>query len=188
MSDNDNLSTRTAIVEKEIATMHGVFNRFDLALEKITEISTSLKQIIAVHDLRLVEREKADLAIFELIEKRKEEYGRGIERVHQKMDDLSNDIRREVRHEINEQYDELKEAVRRFEASQKDIADKIDRRIDTQLQERDRRFADLEKDRMKINERLHAIERKAWFMMGGAGLLGVLIGSLDKIAQFLGNG
>ncbi len=188
MSDIDTLATRTAIVEKEIDTMHGVFNRFDLALEKITEISSSLKQIIAVHDLQLVEREKADLAIFELIEKRKEEYGRGIEIVYQKMDDLSNDIRREVRHEINEQYDELKEAVRRIEASQKDIADKIDRRIDAQIQERERRFTDMEKERSKLDNRLQDVERKAWLMMGGAGLLGVLIGSLDKIARFLGGG
>lgn len=185
MNDLD-LATRTAVMEREVATMHGIFNRFDTALEKITEISSSLKQIIAVHDMRLVEREKADLAIFDSIEKHKEEYSRGIDRVRQKMDDLSNDIRREVRHEINEQYDELKEIVKRFEGSQKDIADKIDRRIDAQIADRDRQFRKVEKENVDFDQRMQAMERWRWFMMGGATLIGILVGSLNKFLPFFG--
>jgi DNA repair exonuclease SbcCD ATPase subunit len=188
MADHHNhgeLGTRVAIVEKELETVYGIFSKFEATLEKITEVSSSLKELIAVHDNRLMERERADHTIFELIEKRKEEYSRGVERVHQKMEDLSTDLRREIRDEINEQYGELKEVVQRFEQSQKDIADKIDKRIDQQIGERDRKFKEPETKLEKLEERVKKLENWRWLIVGGGTAVGFVIGKWGFFANLL---
>ena len=177
--------TRVAIVEKELETVYGIFSKFEATLEKITEVSSSLKELIAVHDNRLMERERADHTIFELIEKRKEEYSRGVERVHQKMEDLSTDLRKEIRMEINEQYGELKEVVQRFEASQKEIAEKIDKRIEQHVGERDRKFKESEGKIEKLEDRVKKLENWRWLVLGGATVLGFIIGKWSFFASIL---
>lgn len=188
MADHHNtgeLGTRVAIVEKELETVYGIFSKFEATLEKITEVSSSLKELIAVHDNRLMERERADHTIFELIEKRKEEYSRGVERVHQKMEDLSTDLRKEIRMEINEQYGELKEVVQRFEASQKEIAEKIDKRIEQHVGERDRKFKESESKIEKLEDRVKKLENWRWLVLGGATVLGFIIGKWSFFASIL---
>lgn len=190
MSDyqNNELCTRVALVEKELSTVCGIFSRFETTLEKITEVSSSLKELIAVHDNRLMERERADHTIFQMIEKRKEEYSHGVERLHQKMEDLSTDIRKEIREEVNEQYDELKEAVRRFETSQKEIADKIDRRIEGALADRTKLFKETEAKLDKLDDRIKKLEHWRWAILGGGAAIGFLVGKWSFFATLFAGG
>lgn len=182
---NNELCTRVALVENELSTVYGIFSRFETTLEKITEVSSSLKELIAVHDNRLMERERADHTIFQMIEKRKEEYSHGVERLHQKMEDLSTEVRKEIREEVNEQYDELKEVVQRFEQSQKDIADKIDKRIDQQIGERDRKFKESETKLEKLEERVKKLENWRWLIVGGGTAVGFVIGKWGFFTNLL---
>lgn len=177
-----NIETRVAIVEKELGAVYNVFQRFDTTMEKLVDVSNSLKELLAVHDNRLMEREKADLTIFELMEKRKEEYSRGVERVYQKMDDISSELRREIRAEINEQYDDLKEAVTSFNNSMKEISDKLDKRIDNAISDRDERFKTLNVAIKEQHDRINSLERWRWILVGGGVTLGFIFGKWANIA------
>lgn len=112
---DQNLETRVAIVENEVKGIFNVFDRFEKALEKLTEVSSSLKQMLAVHENRLQERDKIEPAIFDLIEKRKEEHIQYVERV----------------------FNEIKETQREF-------AQSLDRKIDKLAKQQDDRIEDLE--------------------------------------------
>lgn len=182
MAENNHIETRVAIVEKELGTVYAIFQRFETTLEKITEVSSSLKELIAVHDNRLMEREKADLTIFEVIEKRKEEYSRGVERMHQKMEDLSGELRREIRSELNEQYEDLKEAVQRFEISQKEIAAGINKTIEQHVGTRDKKFSEVDSDNEKLDARIKTLENWRWAILGAGAVIGFIVGKWSMIS------
>lgn len=185
MSANNELAainTRVAIVEKEVSAVYGVFSRFEATIEKLVDVSNSLKELAAVHDNRLIEREKADLTIFDMMERRKEEYSRGVERVSQKIEDLTTELRKEIRSEINEQYDDLKDAVNRFERSLKEVAEKTDKRIDQAIQQRDERINDLNKLIKDQGNRIAALERWRWFVLGACAAVGFIVGKYAGLA------
>jgi peptidoglycan hydrolase CwlO-like protein len=177
------IETRVAIVEKELGTVYGIFSRFETTIEKITDVSSSLKELIAVHDNRLMEREKADLTLFDIIEKRKEEYARGAERIYHKMDEISTDLRKEIKHEINEQYDELKEAVLGFNQGMRDIADKIDKRIDQQIEQRDKKLNTIDQTIEKLDTRIKTLENWRWMIMGACLIVGFLVGKWGQLGS-----
>ena len=132
-----------------------------------------------------MERERADHTIFQMIEKRKEEYSYGVERLHQKIEDLSGDIRKEIREEVNEQYDELKDAVRRFEQTQKEIVEKIDKRIDTAVVERTKMIEAAESKIEKLDDRIKKLEHWRWAILGAGAAVGFIIGRWEFFSSLL---
>lgn len=178
--------TRLAIVEKELGTVFGIFQRIDTSMEKLVEVSSSLKELLAVHDNRLMEREKADLTIFEMIEKRKEEYSRGIERAHQKMEDMVLDFRKQIREEISEYGVELKESLRDLQQSQKELLSNLKTENKEQLKLIEDKLKDGNKEfdgELKaMDDRIAKLEKWRWFMLGGGAVIGFLLSKADWIA------
>lgn len=154
---NDDLTTRVAVIERELGSVVGVFQKFDTTLEKLSDISQSLKQMIAVHDNRLLEREKADISIFELIERRKEEYSRGVERMHQRMEDFTVDIHRQLREGIEDIRNEIKTQAKETDTDISDLGTKLN----TQL--------------VEMGGRIDALERWRWLLLGGGIVAGAML-------------
>jgi len=164
--DRNDLQTRIALVEQEIGATTAVLQRFDTAIEKLVDVSNSLKELLAVHDNRLIEREKADLTIFDMMEKRKEEYSRGVERIHQKIEDISTDMRTEIR------------------SVMKEISDKLDKRIDNAVVERNAMLNDMKDTIKNQGQRIDSLEKWRWVVVGGGITLGFIIGKWGSIAPF----
>jgi replication fork clamp-binding protein CrfC len=55
MSD---LNTEVAILKKEVADMKLIFNRLDTAIERITEVSSSVNRMLAVHEEKIANQEE----------------------------------------------------------------------------------------------------------------------------------
>ena len=55
MSD---LNTEVAILKREVADMKLIFNRLDTAIERITEVSSSVNRMLAVHEERIANQEE----------------------------------------------------------------------------------------------------------------------------------
>lgn len=52
------LQTKVAILEKDISQFAGLFERLDQTIEKLTDVSQTIKQLLAVHESRLNTQEK----------------------------------------------------------------------------------------------------------------------------------
>ena len=51
------LETKIAVMEKDIKQMSSLFGKLDISIEKITELNTSIKEVLAVHEQRISDTE-----------------------------------------------------------------------------------------------------------------------------------
>ena len=72
----DNLQKLAVDIEglkKDIANGNMIHSRLDTAIDKLTDVSTSIKQMLAVHEQKLAQSEKTEEILFEKVRERGEE-------------------------------------------------------------------------------------------------------------------
>ena len=79
------IKVQIAGLKKDIENVNNLNGRLDQAIEKLTEVSTSIKQMLAVHEEKISRQEQIDEIIFEKLKERAGE----IDTVHR---DLSKEI------------------------------------------------------------------------------------------------
>ena len=71
------INTEVALLKKEVKDIKFIFNRLDTAIEKITEVTTSVNRMLAVHEEKISQQEEAlAKADFELSSNIKELHSR----------------------------------------------------------------------------------------------------------------
>ena len=60
-------------IKKELAGQVQIHARLDTAIDKLTDVSTSIKSMLAVHEEKLSQQEKVDDILFEKVKERAEE-------------------------------------------------------------------------------------------------------------------
>ena len=73
--ENDNLDLRVEIegIKKDLENASSINTRLDTAIEKLTDVSTCIKSMLAVHEVKIERQEKTDEIIFEKIKDRADE-------------------------------------------------------------------------------------------------------------------
>ncbi len=73
--ENDNLDIRVELqgIKKDLENVSSINGRLDTAIEKLTDVSTCIKSMLAVHEVKIDRQEKTDEIIFEKIKDRAEE-------------------------------------------------------------------------------------------------------------------
>jgi len=73
--DNSNLDIRVELegIKKDLENVSGINTRLDTAIEKLTDVSTCIKSMLAVHEVKIERQEKTDEIIFEKIKDRADE-------------------------------------------------------------------------------------------------------------------
>ena len=79
------IKVQLAGLKKDIENVNNLNSRLDLAIEKLTDVSTSIKQMLAVHEEKISRQEQIDEIIFEKLKERAGE----IDQVHR---DLTKEI------------------------------------------------------------------------------------------------
>ena len=131
------LETELAIVKNQIGQIGHLFSKLEITWEKITNVSTNVSQILAVHERRLHE---TDLQ-FESVKNRME-IGDG--RVKEDIKDLHS----------------------RVTSTSREVEEKMSREIEKVLHAiQDLKTHMLEKDN-KLEERIETLERWRWIMVG----------------------
>ena len=72
----DNLQKLAVDIEglkKDIANGNMIHSRLDTAIDKLTDVSTSIKQMLAVHEQKLTQSEKTEEILFDKVRERGEE-------------------------------------------------------------------------------------------------------------------
>jgi hypothetical protein len=65
--DNDNLDIRVELegIKKDLENVSSINNRLDMAIEKLADVSSCIKSMLAVHEEKIERQEKTDEIIFE---------------------------------------------------------------------------------------------------------------------------
>ena len=60
-------------IKKDLENVSSINSRLDMAIEKLAEVSSSIKSMLAVHEEKIAQQERTDEVIFEKIKDRAEE-------------------------------------------------------------------------------------------------------------------
>lgn len=103
-----NLETEVKILQKDLVTFQNILDRFDITINKLTEVSNNLNKVIAVQDSRIDTQEKA------------------IEILHKRITDMKD----EIHEELSDHYQVILEKIKELQVEQKIHADEMSRRVD----------------------------------------------------------
>jgi predicted nucleic acid-binding Zn-ribbon protein len=83
-------------IKKDLENVNSINNRLDTAIEKLADVSSSIKSMLAVHEEKITQQEKTDEIIFEKIKDRADE----IDSVYRELQREINQVERRLLIEI----------------------------------------------------------------------------------------
>ena len=73
MPDNTDIKVDIESLKKDIENVNTINGRIDTAIDKLTDVSTSIKSMLAVHEEKIQRQEKIDEIIFDKLKDRADE-------------------------------------------------------------------------------------------------------------------
>ena len=96
MTDVNKLATDLQVLKNEVEQVANVNNKLDAAIDKLTDISGSIKSMLAVHEEKLSKQEDIDKAIFNLIESRRVEFDTNYKELHARINKIHQELTDEI--------------------------------------------------------------------------------------------
>ena len=101
------LETKVKLLEKEIHDRKGVFQRLDIAIEKLTDVSNSINRMLAVHEEKIARQEEAIFEAEGLIETRRIELTTKIDDLHSRITTNTKEIMTAATQQHKEHTDDI---------------------------------------------------------------------------------
>jgi dynactin complex subunit len=98
MSDLEKIKTDIALLKKDAKTGELIHQRLEVAVDKLTEITISLKGMIAQQEQKLTRAEQTDDDIFITLESRRKEWDNDLKELHSRISTQARDLR-ELQHQ-----------------------------------------------------------------------------------------
>jgi len=108
MSDIDNLKTEIALLKKDAKTGELIHQRLEIAIEKLSDIGISCKQMLSQQQTRLERAEQTDDDIFITLESRRKEWDNDLKELHSRITTNSRELREHQVQSENKMLDELR--------------------------------------------------------------------------------
>ena len=96
MADLNKLATYLQVLKNEVEQVASVNTKLDNAIDKLTDISGSIKSMLAVHEEKLSKQEEIDKAIFNLIENRRVEFDTNYKELHARINKIHKELTDEI--------------------------------------------------------------------------------------------
>ena len=93
MSDLDNLKTEIALLKKDAKTGELIHQRLEIAIDKLSEIVISCKQMLAQQEQKLTKAEQTDEDIFITLESRRKEWDTDLKELHSRITTNTRELR-----------------------------------------------------------------------------------------------
>tara|TARA_B100000676_G_C18054027_1_gene833182 strand:+ start:1741 stop:2142 length:402 start_codon:yes stop_codon:yes gene_type:complete len=94
MSDQlQKLVQDVAVLKEQNATSADIHGRLDNAIDKLTDIQSGIKSMLAVHEERIVRAEESDVEIQSIMENRQETIREDIQTLHKRITDETKEMR-----------------------------------------------------------------------------------------------
>ena len=133
MSDNqllNELTREVAVIKEQNATAADIHGRLDNAIDKLTDIQSGVKSMLAVHEERLVRAEENDSEILDTMESRRHLWQDDLKELHGRITSTSRDFI-----DINNEHEKV--VIKRV--------DDIQQYFITEAQRFDKRLTELER-------------------------------------------
>jgi len=96
LNEVQKLATDIQVLKTEVEQVANVNTKLDNAIDKLTDISGSIKSMLAVHEEKLSKQEEIDKAIFNLIENRRVEFDNNYKELHARINKIHNQLTDEI--------------------------------------------------------------------------------------------
>jgi len=96
LNDIQKLATDVQVLKTEVEQVASVNTKLDNAIDKLTDISGSIKSMLAVHEEKLSKQEEIDKAIFNLIENRRVEFDTNYKELHARINKIHSQLTDEI--------------------------------------------------------------------------------------------
>jgi len=120
--------------------------------------------------------------------KNKMESPERIAKLEAQMDALKEDVQ-EVKHDIKEIHSRITTSNREIVDKIDDMQTRIEHKMQANAQISQDQHAEIKKevvqDLEKMNARVSALEQWKWYVIGGAAVLGFILGHINEIAKYL---
>ena len=93
MSDLENLKTEIALLKKDAKTGELIHQRLEIAIDKLSEIVISCKQMLAQQEQKLQKAEQTDDDIFITLESRRKEWDTDLKELHSRITTNTRELR-----------------------------------------------------------------------------------------------
>ena len=108
MSDLEKIKTEIALLKKDAKTGELIHQRLEVAVDKLTEITVSLKGMIAQQQTKLERAEQTDDDIFVTLESRRKEWDNDLKELHSRITTNSRELREHQIQSENNMLNELR--------------------------------------------------------------------------------
>lgn len=155
MSELSELSKEVAILKTDMAQVSGLIDRLDLTIAKLTEVSTTVSQLLAVQGNRLEQQEKSAYQFSTLLEKRRDEAAE------------SNDIMH-----------------KRISSAEKEFQTEIGKLNDKILDEMKSMRVESKQQHDELSNKMSKLEKWVWVVSGGGAVVGFLLSHVVNLDKF----
>ena len=93
MAELEKLKTQVALLEKDAQSAELIHQRLETAIEKLTEITISLKGMLVQQETKLAKAEETDNDIFVTLESRRLEWDNDLKDLHSRITTNSRELR-----------------------------------------------------------------------------------------------
>ena len=93
MAQLDDITTKVTKLEGKVNSIENMSGKLDTAIEKLTDVSTSIKTMLAVHEEKINRGGEIDDELFSQIEMRRRELSKDIKEVHSRLNTTSKELR-----------------------------------------------------------------------------------------------
>ena len=154
-SDVKKLAENVSSLQQDMAQVGALVDRLDITIEKLTEVSSTVSQLLAVQGNRLEFQEKVAEKLQDLVEKRRQETDTSLKEVYTRIENVEKDLQKDI--------DDSQASV---------IREIKDLRIEGQAQHKE------------MNDRMGRLEKWMWTIGGVAIVIAVLFNKIDFTSIF----
>ena len=140
------LAEDVSFLRMDMAVVGALVDRLDTTIDKLTDISNSVSNLLAVHETKLTSQEIISKQLSDLVEARRVETDEKIQILHERISSGE----RELKENIDEQYDELMKEIKEM-------------RAESATQHN------------TLSERITTMEKWMWTVIGGSAIVGGMI-------------
>tara|TARA_A100001011_G_scaffold341698_1_gene374712 strand:+ start:164 stop:598 length:435 start_codon:yes stop_codon:yes gene_type:complete len=97
MADNTEIRVQLESLTKDIENINNIQGRLDTAIDKLTDVSTSIKSMLAVHEEKIQRAEQTDEVIFTKLRERQNEIDSGYRDLQREMDQVEKRLLNEIK-------------------------------------------------------------------------------------------